>query len=67
MGLMRYHPSDWMDVVTIRVEGAMSTWVNAVLQEVATGHRPTFATWKEFQKAMIHRFKPLTEVEEARK
>ena len=51
----------------MRVEGAASTWVNAVLEEVATGHRPAFQTWGEFEHVMIHRFKPLTQVEEARK
>ena len=40
MRLMRYPPSDWLDVVAMRVEGAASTWVNAVLEEIAMGHRP---------------------------
>ena len=42
MRLMRYPPSDWLDVVVMRVEGAASTWVNAVLEEVAMGRRPAF-------------------------
>ena len=67
MRLMRYPPSDWLDVVAMRVEGAASTWVNAVLEEVATGRRPAFQTWGEFEHVMIHRFEPLTQVEEARK
>ena len=67
MRLMRYPPSDWLDVVAMRVEGAASTWVNAVLEEVATGRRPAFQTWGEFENVMIHRFEPLTQVEEARK
>ena len=31
MRLMRYAPTDWLDVVAMRVEGAASSWVNAVL------------------------------------
>ena len=29
--LMRYSPSDWLDIVAMRVEGAANSWVNAVL------------------------------------
>ena len=29
--LMWYSPSDWLDIVAMRVEGATSSWVNAVL------------------------------------
>ena len=60
MQLMMYPPSDWLDVVTMRVAGAASTWVNAVLEEIATGCKPAFRTWGEFEQVMIHRFKPLT-------
>ena len=67
MHLMRYAPADWIDVVAMRVEGAASAWVDAVLQDVAAGRRPAFATWNEFEQAMIHRFEPVTENEEARK
>ena len=67
MRLMRYAPADWIDVVAMRVEGAASAWVDAVLQDVAAGRRPAFATWNEFEQAMIHRFEPVTENEEARK
>ena len=31
MKLMRYAPTNWLDVVAMRVEGAVSSWVNAVL------------------------------------
>ena len=44
MRLMRYAPTDWFDVVAMRVEGAMNSWVNAVLQDVVEGHRPVFRT-----------------------
>ena len=46
MRLMRYSPSDWLDIVAMRVEGAASSWVNAVLQDVAAGHRAAFLTWR---------------------
>ena len=28
MKLMRYTPTDWLDVVAMRVEGAVSNWMN---------------------------------------
>ena len=31
MKLMRYAPTDWLDVVAMRVECTASSWVNAVL------------------------------------
>ena len=67
MRLMRYTPPDWLDVVAMRVEGAASSWVNAVLQEISEDHRPVFCTWAQFTDAMVQRFEPVTEVEEARK
>ena len=65
--LMKYSPADWLDIMAMRVEGATSSWVNAVLQDVAAGHKAAFLTWCSFTQAMIHRFEPVTEVEEARK
>ena len=67
MRLMRYDPSDWLDVVAMRVDGAASSWVNAVLQDIAEGNRQIFHTWAQFKEAMIQRFEPVTETEEARK
>ena len=48
MKLMRYDPTDWLDAVAMRVEGATNSWVNAVLQDVAVGCRPIFCTWAQF-------------------
>ena len=67
MRLMQYSSSDWLDIVAMRVEGATSSWVNAVLQDVAAGRRAAFLTWRQFTQVMIHRFKPVMETEEARK
>ena len=67
MRLMRYAPTDWLDVVAMRVEGAASSWVNAALQDVATGRRPVFRTWAQFKDAMVQRFEPVTEGEEVQK
>ena len=39
MRLMKYAPTDWLDVVAMGVDGATNSWVNAVLQEVADGWR----------------------------
>ena len=65
MQLMCYAPSNWLDVVAMRVEGAASSWVNAALQVVAKGRKPVFHTWAQFRDAMVQRFEPITEVEEA--
>ena len=67
MKLMRYAPSDWLDVIAMRVEGAASSWVNTVLQEVAMHRKPEFRTWAQFKEAMTQRFEPVTEIEEAQK
>ena len=64
---MKYFPSDWLDIMAMRVEGAASSWVNTVLQDVAVGRKAPFLTWRSFTQAMIHRFEPVIEVEEARK
>ena len=67
MRLMCYAPTDWLDVVAMRVEGAASFWVNAVLQEISKGRRPVFCTWVQFRDTMVQRFEPVIEIEEAHK
>ena len=67
MNLMRYAPTDWLDVVVMWVEGTASSWGNAVLQDVALGCRPVFHTWAQFRDTIVQRFKRVTEVEEAQK
>ena len=67
MRLMWYSPSDWLGIVAMRVEGATSSWVNAVLQDVAAGRKATFLTWRQFTQAMIHWFELVTKMEEAQK
>ena len=67
MTLMCYTPTDWLDVVAMRVEGAASSQVNAVLQDIFAGHRPVFRTWAQFKEAMVQQFEPTTEVEEVQK
>ena len=64
MKLMRYAPTDWLDVVAMRVEGIASSWVNAVLQDISAAHRPVFRTWAQFKEAMVQQFELVTEVEE---
>ena len=56
MKLMRYAPTNWLDVVAMQVEGAVSSWVNAVLQDIYAGRRPVFCTWAQFKEAMVQRF-----------
>ena len=53
MKLMCYAPTDWLDMVAMWVEGAVSSWVNAVLQDVSVGHRPVFCMWAQFRDAMV--------------
>ena len=62
---MRYASSDWLDVVAMRVEGAVSSWVNAILQDVAAVRKPTFHIWAQFKEAIVQQFEPITKVEEA--
>ena len=64
MKLMCYAPTDWLDVVAIRLEGAVSPWVNAVLQDISASRRPVFRTWTQFRDAMVQQFEPVTKVEE---
>ena len=64
---MKYSPSDWLDIVAMRVEGAASSWVNAVLQDVVASHRAAFLTWRQFTQTMIHWFEPVVETKEAQK
>lgn len=42
MKLMRYAPTDWLDVIAMRVESVASSWVNVVLQNSGgpKGFRP---------------------------
>ena len=51
--LMHYASTDWLDVVAMRVEGAVSNWVNVALQDVVEDHRPVFHTWAQFRDAMV--------------
>ena len=67
MRLMHYAPTDWLDVVAMRVEGAASSWVNVVLQDISEGQSPVFCTWAQFRDGMVQWFEPVTEVEEAQK
>ena len=53
--------------MAMRVDGAASSWVNAMLQEVADGRRQAFKTWGQFKVAMIHRSESITETEDARR
>ena len=49
MQLMKYAPTDWLDVVAMRVDGAASSWVNVMLQEVVDGRRQAFRMWGSIQ------------------
>ena len=53
MKLMYYAPTNWSDVVAMQVEGTASSWVNAIMQDVAVGHKPIFCTWTQFKEAMV--------------
>ena len=53
MRLMRCAPTDWLDVVAMRVEGAASSWVNVVLQDISKDCRLVFCTWAQFRDTMV--------------
>ena len=42
MWLMHYTPTDWLDVVAMRVEGAVRSWMDAVLQDIFEDRMPVF-------------------------
>ena len=49
----------------MHVDGAASSWVNAMLQEVANGRRQAFRMWGQFKVAMIHRFESIAKTKDA--
>ena len=65
--LMKYSPSNWLDIVAMRVEGTASSWVKAVLQDIVVGYKTAFLTWRQFTQAMIHWFELVMETREAQK
>ena len=54
MKLMKYAPSDWLDIVAMRVESVASSWVSAVVKDVAVDRKLAFLTWRAFTQAMVH-------------
>ena len=53
MKLMRYAPTNWLDVMAMRVDGTTSSWVNVVLQDVAVGYKLVLCTRAQFRDAMV--------------
>ena len=53
MRLICYAPTDWLDIVAIRVEGVASSWVNAVLQDISEGRRLVFPMWAQFRDEIV--------------
>ena len=53
MHLMRYGPTNLLDVVAMCVEGPASSWLNATLQDVAIGRKPTFCPWTQCKETMV--------------
>lgn len=62
MKLMWYDPTNWLCVIAIRVEGVVSSWVNAVSQDVADECYPRFHTWRQSKDAMVKRFEFVIEI-----
>ena len=56
MKLIKVSPFDWLGGVAMRVEDVASSWVNAVLRDLVASRRVVFLTWRQFTRAMIHRF-----------
>ena len=65
MRLMRYPPTDWVDIVVTRLDEATSMWIERELQRARQQHRATWTTWEAFTDAMARAFEPATVVEEA--
>ena len=53
MHLMCYAHTDWFDMVAMRVNGIVSSWVTVVLLEVVEGYRLVFRMWDQFKKVMV--------------
>ena len=66
MRLMHYPPTDWVDIVATRIDGAASTWIERELQRAQRQHCAAWTTWEAFTDAMARAFEPATVVEEAR-
>ena len=67
MHLMCYAPTNWLDMVAMIVEGAMSRGSMRALQDVAEGCKLVFYTWAQFKEAMVQQFVLVTKVEEVHK
>ena len=67
MRLMKYSPSDWLDIVAMRVEGAAKLLGECSAARCGCRPQAAFLTWRQFMQVMIHRFEPVTEMEEAQK
>ena len=59
-----FFAEDWVEIATLRMDGAAATWANALLLEVFERKRMP-CTWDEFCTHMITCFESVTENEEA--
>ena len=57
--LSRFSVEDWVEIATLRLDGAATTGANALLLEVSEGTRMPY-TWEEFHRHMIARFESIT-------
>ena len=62
--LSQFSAEDWVEIATLRLEGATETWANALLLEVFEKKQMPYM-WDEYQTPMIARFESITENEEA--
>ena len=63
--LTKCPPSDWLDIVAMKVDGVASAWTNTMLVSIKQGRQRRFVDWEDFKTAMIATFEPVTELEEA--
>ena len=64
---MRYAPTDWLDVVAMRVEGCSELLGECGFSGNIRSRRPVFRMWAQFRDAMVQQFELVTEIEEVRK
>lgn len=61
--LSRFFEEDEVEITTLRMDGAGSTWANALRLEVLEGKSAPYM-WEEFHTRMISRFESVTKNEE---
>ena len=65
--MMHYPVDTWIEVVVTRLTKVAEAWFNSESQQIEIGARRACRSWAAFSQEMIAVFKPMTEVEMARR